>query len=440
VRQACAIVLFSDDDIFVVRRQNHLPSFPGYTSFPGGLIDLKDHDPAPLPGPLQVLPHALARAVERELYEELGVDLFSSVPIYRVKVLGEAITPSFNPYRFATTFVAIELAHRVDFTLDPGELESGGWHSPRALKEQYNQGELLVVPPTYALIDKLIEAGGWPSSENMDLNLVWNQETHVPLIEPLHQLRQLMPLSNTLPPATRTNCFVVGPIDRCFLIDPSPKDESEYLKLLKTLEGLNIIAMLITHHHPDHHERADQLARELRLPVFMSRDTHERIQNKWPETFQNLEISYLKAGDLWGEWLGENLVVHEVPGHDEGQLALAPPSLKWFLVGDLVQTHGTIVIAAPEGDMGKYMESLERVIALGPAVIVPSHGIAMGGVFKLTETLKHRRYREDQIRELAGKKLNLEEILVAVYPDLKQELLPLARVTIESHLRKIQAE
>ena len=108
------------------------------------------------------------------------------------------------------------------------------------------------------------------------------------------------------------------------------------------------------------------------------------------------------------------------PGHDEGQLSIYPENLNWMIVSDLIQTVGTVVIQSPEGNMKKYFESLEKVIQMNPKVVIPSHGIAMGGTDKLKITLDHRKMREKQIKELwfAGK--DEEQILNNVYEGLKK--------------------
>ena len=92
--------------------------------------------------------------------------------------------------------------------------------------------------------------------------------------------------------------------------------------------------------------------------------------------------------------------VYPIPGHDAGQLALAPESLRWFIVGDLIQSLGTVVISTPEGDMATYFQTLEKIIELGPSVIVPSHGTPMRSTFRLQATLQHRREREKAVLEL----------------------------------------
>src|SRR3546814_1404654 len=119
--------------------------------------------------------------------------------------------------------------------------------------------------------------------------------------------------------------------------------------------------------------------------------------------FQGLAVHHYREGDVICRWLGRPVKVYEVPGHDEGQLALMPDDLAWCIVGDLIQGIGTVVIAKPEGDMRKYFATLERLIALNPRVIIPSHGMALGTVYRLEETLKHRRQREQQVLSLDRK-------------------------------------
>ena len=131
---------------------------------------------------------------------------------------------------------------------------------------------------------------------------------------------------------------------------------------------------------------------------------------------------------------------HSVPGHDAGQLALAPDSLRWFLVGDLIQSVGTVVISAPEGDMATYFQTLEKIIELDPTVIVPSHGMPMRSTFRIQATLQHRREREQAIKDLSAKGKTATEMLDSIYQDIEQPLRPFAMKNIESHLLKLRQE
>ena len=130
--------------------------------------------------------------------------------------------------------------------------------------------------------------------------------------------------------------------------------------------------------------------------------------------------------------------MYEVPGHDEGQLALGDEELHWFFAGDLFQTVGTVVIGGDEGDMKKYMDSLEKVISFSPRFIFPSHGIATGGTHRLEETLRHRRERESSIAKLLAQGQSEDEIFNHIYPDLDPKLRPYAQKTILSHIKKIK--
>ena len=114
--------------------------------------------------------------------------------------------------------------------------------------------------------------------------------------------------------------------------------------------------------------------------------------------------------------------------------------MEWFLVGDLIQGIGTVVIPSPEGDMATYLNTLKKVISLSPEVIIPSHGIPMRTTHRLEETLKHRLQRESQILELHRSGKSRQEILSELYSDTDNRLHPAAMQNIESHLAKLRKE
>ena len=439
MRQAVSVIFTCGEEIFYVRRQNHLSVFPGYTAFPGGKVDKEDDRKSP--EALSSLAQELGNALIRETQEELGYDLVAGIDTGEIESfheIGTAITPSFNPYRFITHFYRVTLKEKKEFLVDEGEAAYAGWLSPKELLGKFEKGELMAVPPTIKMIKALSE--NIHLQETLDLSLEYDEDSEVPMIESICGLKQFLPLSNTFPPAKRTNCFLLGD-KKSFLVDPSPANEEEYKKLKKSVEKYKIDALFISHHHPDHHEFSPILARDLGVDLYMSLKTQERIESKWGQGyFDGLKIQHLKEGDILTYSLGHEVRVIEVPGHDDGQLALADKNGSWVFVGDLIQSIGTVVIGGDEGDMALYFESLERMIALKPRFIVPSHGIALGGVNKLEMTLKHRQLREEQIKELLNDGKSQNEILDIVYEGLAQELKRYAMKTIEAHIAKIQAE
>lgn len=421
MRQAVTAVLTCGPKVFAIKRQNHLSVFPGYTSFPGGKVDKGE---------------TIEQALSREIEEELGVDL-NQLPITNKIFLGIATTPPFNPYRFETHFYRFELGQESVFNLDEGEVEIGEWINSTELLERYKRAEIMAVPPTITLIQALADN---KADEELVLDLQYDAENEVALIESICGVRQLLPLSNTFPPASRTNAFIIGDEEK-LLIDPSPKDDIELARFLKTAESIGFHKIFLTHHHPDHHEYAPAIARVRNLPILMSPDSHQRILIKWgPEYLEGCRIQYVHEGDIVCRSCGVDVVAYNVPGHDEGQIALAPKTFNWFLVSDLIQTIGTVVVGGPEGDMAKYYQSLEKVIKRNPRFVLPSHGIAVGGTFKLEQTLKHRKLREEQIKSHLSNGLDLEQIVAKVYQGLEPGLVPYARYTVESHIAKIKAE
>lgn len=439
---AVSVVLSCGDQIFMIKRQPHLKAFPGYWAFPGGKVDAGDEALVPKDSLLEGHEGRLIGAVLREIKEELSIDLISALSekeLLQVDYLGLAVTPDFNPLRFATHFFKLTLAHPASFTLDVGEVQEGRWDKADAFLQQYERGEMLSVPPVVQVLRALgLDA---KARQVPALAFTYDKEHEAPMIESLHGMRQIMPLSNTLPPANRTNCFLIGDATaKKLLLDPSPRDADELAKLLHVANKYGIDAIFLTHHHGDHHEFAPEIAHRYKLPILLSADTHRRLKGLKPDYFLGLEVREVKEGDVVTSWLGHEVKVYEVPGHDEGQLALAPDNMAWFIAGDLFQGVGTVVIGGDEGDMAKYMQTLERVIALQPAVLFPSHGIGLGGTNILQKTLEHRRLREEQVRKMTQAGKDETEILNELYPDIPLALHKYARMNIQSHQKKLKQE
>ncbi|MBL7663988.1 MAG: MBL fold metallo-hydrolase [Bacteriovoracaceae bacterium] len=440
ILDAVAIILTHKDSVFAIKRQNFLKAFPGYWAFPGGKVDEADKV-GTLPAFFKKHPRHLMNALIRESHEELGIDLIELAEkkaVVDIFFLGLAITPDFNPYRFATYFFKVELKTRPKMKVDENEAFFADWMSGKELLDVYRSGRMLAVPPVLKTYSRLAE--NIKLQEIKDLDFTYDDATEVPMIESINGLKQLMPLSNTLPPANRTNCFVIGDKgEKVFAVDPSPKDEDEYKKLVNTIKNLQITDIFITHHHIDHCQYADQLARDLNCPISLSQYTHDKLLKR-PGYFKDVKVRIVKEGDVVTKWLGKIVKVFEIPGHDEGQLALAPESQEWFIAGDLFQGAGTVVVGGEEGDMIKYFNTLRRVIQLNPQVLFPSHGIGLGGVEIMKKTLEHRLMREEQVKELYLQGHSEDKILSTIYFETPSKLLPYALENIRSHLKKLKIE
>jgi glyoxylase-like metal-dependent hydrolase (beta-lactamase superfamily II)/8-oxo-dGTP pyrophosphatase MutT (NUDIX family) len=441
---AVTAVLIHGGELYLTRRERKLSAFPGYQAFPGGKVDRTDSG-EPLPQPIFAGHDArLIRALSRELDEELGFDLIANTgQIEAVRMIGIALTPPAAPVRFNTHFYRIDLRSRPDFTLCAPEIESGAWASARHWMSVYEQGELLLAPPTQAVVRSLAADPASTDAGFMDFNDIGVLRP----LEALRGVRQFFVRSNTLPPAIHTNCFLIGDAQgQRILVDPSPNSREELERLYTAAGQVGFDEVFLTHHHPDHRQYADEIARRAGVPLGMSAWTLQHLRStqarygEGPGYGAGLAIKIYAGGDVVTHWLGQPVRALSVPGHDEGQLALMPDNRAWCIVGDLIQGVGTVVIAPPEGDMRKYFATLEQVIALDPRVIYPSHGLALGGVHYLEQALQHRRMREEQIKGLFSAGRSMDEMLAEVYRDVDPRLLPLARINIESHLAKLREE
>ena len=98
------------------------------------------------------------------------------------------------------------------------------------------------------------------------------------------------------------------------------------------------------------------------------------------------------------------LLAVPTPGHSKSHIAFFEELSQTLIAGDLVSTLGTVVINPPDGNMGEYMRSLERIRELGAKALLPGHGPPSRGVAHLIEALiEHRRQRESRVlRALEG--------------------------------------
>ena len=245
----------------------------------------------------------------------------------------------------------------------------------------------------------------------------------------------------TLPPATHTNSYALGGRE-VLLVEPSPGDEGEqraWLAWARSLpsRGRRAVAVLVTHHHRDHVGGAALLSRELGLPLWAHGDTAARLPGVVVERCLDDGDTIDLAGVVPERWH----VLH-TPGHAPGHLCLHDPVDGTVVVGDMVASVGTILVAPEDGDMAVYIQQLERLEALGARVALPAHGDPIDEPAALFRRyVVHRRMREGKVlRALAARGARgatPRELLPDAYADAARTQWPLALLSLVSHLRKL---
>lgn len=243
----------------------------------------------------------------------------------------------------------------------------------------------------------------------------------------------------TLLPATHTNAIFVVSGDDAVLIEPASPYDDEIARLLSAVaelagRGVRVREIWATHHHPDHTGGARAVSEALGLPL----RAHPRT------------LAWLDA-DICGEPIegGDRLRVGaltiealHVPGHAPGHLAFFEPVLRAVVAGDMVAAVGTILIEPGDGDMGLYLDSLDRLAALDAVVVVPAHGGAIRPGRAIFERyIAHRLAREAKVlAALEGAPLSLDTLVARAYADTPPAIWPIAILSLEAHLLKLQRD
>jgi glyoxylase-like metal-dependent hydrolase (beta-lactamase superfamily II) len=175
--------------------------------------------------------------------------------------------------------------------------------------------------------------------------------------------------------------------ERCVVVDPGPI-ENGHVDAIAELGPIELI--VLTHGHFDHCEAAPRLHELSGAPV-VGRDPSLCIGAE-PLTEATGRTSV--AGLDWLTML--------TPGHSSDSVCLLLEADQALLTGDTVLGRGTAVVAYPDGQLGEYLDSLQRlrdVAAADVTVLLPGHGpVVSQPVEVLDYYLAHRQERLEQVR------------------------------------------
>lgn len=220
---------------------------------------------------------------------------------------------------------------------------------------------------------------------------------------------------------------------RALVVDPGPDDATHLRAVLDhaTAVGVRISGVLLTHGHPDHAEGARRFAGMAGCGVRALDPAHR------------LGSEGLGAGDVVA-LDGLEVRVVATPGHTADSLTFHLPAEGAVLTGDTVLGRGTTVVAHPEGRLGDYLHSLQRLAdlaAAGVTRVLPGHGPVLDDAAGVLEAYRvHRAERLAQVAAaLAGGATTAEAVVDVVYEGIPEGVRPAALLSVAAQLAYLTA-
>jgi glyoxylase-like metal-dependent hydrolase (beta-lactamase superfamily II)/8-oxo-dGTP pyrophosphatase MutT (NUDIX family) len=416
-------------EVLVGRRSSRSRFMPAHWAFLGGGLEPVDEPDSE---------GAHRRCVAREMAEETGIE----VPIDRWHPAGLLVTPPMFPIRYRTEFFLAEVDPSTaapDPPPRPEEIEVLRFVDAGTMLAEWEAGQV-EVPPILPPQLRVIRDAADLSVEDLARRLAetndWQEQTH--RIEFVPDVWALPLRTETLPPATHTNAWLPGG-DRFLVVDPGSAERAEIERLLRVIErrsedGARPEAVLLTHHHRDHVGGVAAVAGGLGLPVLAHPATLERL----PPT-DGVPLRPVEDGQVFGLG-GLTARARHTPGHAPGHLVLEVLERNVVIAGDLVSGTSTIVVPDGSGDMGAYLEALDR-LARGPwRWILPGHGPPLPRR-KVRAALEHRLERHRRVLEaLENTPLPAQVLAQRAYADAPTAPRQLVEMQTRAHLRLLERE
>ena len=242
-----------------------------------------------------------------------------------------------------------------------------------------------------------------------------------------------------------TNTYVLGSGEARVVIDPGPHDPAHMAAIVAAAGGHPISYILVTHAHRDHVDGLAALkaatgaatygyGRAPRLPGAVHPASESPSGGDFVDDGLVLD-HLLRDGDVVTA-PGIALTAIHTPGHAPDHLCFALGGSRILFSGDHVMGWSTSVIAPPEGHMGAYLASLEKLQTLPASTYLPGHGEEIAdGLRTVRAYLVHRQMRERAVLDVirAGG-ATVQSVTEAVYAGIAENLANAARISVIAHV------
>jgi len=234
-----------------------------------------------------------------------------------------------------------------------------------------------------------------------------------------------------------TGTYIIGR-DKVAIIDPGPDLPEHVSALLSAVQNETVTDIVITHTHIDHSPaaRAVKAATGAKTWGFGPHGT----SSNGPEVEEGADREFVPDQELGDGNIvagkGWTLEAIHTPGHTSNHLCLALQEENVMFSGDHVMGWSTSVISPPDGNMGDYLASLEKLTTREEVRYWPTHGPAIENPRPFVHAfINHREKRETQISEcLAAGRTNITDIVKDLYAGVDSRLHRAAARSVLAHL------
>ena len=242
---------------------------------------------------------------------------------------------------------------------------------------------------------------------------------------------------------TGTQTYLLGDGAEVIVVDPGPDLEEHVDAIVDAIGTRDLLAIACTHTHRDHSPASRPLQSRTGAPIIgcaplSLEDTGPRADASFDSDYAPDRV--LADGDVLQ--IGSHpMTAVATPGHTSNHLCFAYRGA--LLTGDHVMGWSTTVVVPPDGDMGAYLRSLEKMIDRHEdEIYFPAHGAPVERPQRLARhLLGHRKSRERQILQAveAGDH-EVPAIVATCYPGLDERLVPAAGGSVHAHLIELERQ
>ena len=237
-----------------------------------------------------------------------------------------------------------------------------------------------------------------------------------------------------------TGTYVVGH-GQVAVIDPGPALDEHIEALARGLQGETVTHVLVTHTHRDHSPGCALLRRFTPAPTY-GFGPHGSGRPKAGEEAEVVEEGAdfefepditVRDGDVI-ECDGFSFECVYTPGHTSNHMCYRLREERALFCGDHVMGWSTTIVSPPDGHMGTYIASLERLLDGDDRTYWPTHGAPIRNPGPYVRSLiEHRRLRAYQVETCLRDGIDtIPEMVKRLYQDLPVRMHPAAARSVLS--------